>query len=128
MQIYIDATFLGRAEVDLAGRWSFKPRVRTGGRRTFTIVDEITTRQFGPLPLIIAGGTPPAKKAATQAKAKPVVKPKSGPPKKTAPLKGVRTIKIAAKGVTAPVKKKALPVRKVTPKAKGKSRSLAPLR
>lgn len=62
VQIYIDATLLGRTEVDLAGRWSFKPSVKTGGRRTFTIVDEITERQFGPLPVFVVGSKPPAKK------------------------------------------------------------------
>lgn len=55
VQIYIDSTLIGRAEVDLAGRWSFKPKVVAGGRRTFTVVDEITERQFGPLPIFIAG-------------------------------------------------------------------------
>ncbi|RYG67518.1 hypothetical protein EON77_16410, partial [bacterium] len=53
VQIYVDATLLGRAEVDLAGRWSFRPKIQGGGRRTFTIVDEITSRQFGPFPLRI---------------------------------------------------------------------------
>ncbi len=74
VQIYIDSTLIGRSEVDLAGRWSFKPKISGGGRRTFTVVDEITERQFGPLPVFIQG-----KKSAVKTTSRPKPKPKPKP-------------------------------------------------
>ncbi len=59
VRVYVDATLLGRAEVDLEGRWSYKPRVKGPGRRTFTVLDEITQRQFGPLAVVLVGKPAP---------------------------------------------------------------------
>lgn len=123
VQVYVDATLLGRAEVDLAGRWSFKPRIRTGGRRTFTIVDEITTHQFGPLPLIVVGTTPPKKPMAKGATAK-------GGATRVAPKpKGAKAAKSITRAKSRPLAAKKLPKKTAPkPKAKGKSRSGASLR
>ena len=78
LKVYVDATLLGRAETKLSGRWSFTPRVNTPGRRTFTVVDEITLREFGPLPLILVKPVPPV--------SKPVAPPEAPrPPAKTKP-------------------------------------------
>ena len=65
VQIYVDATLLGRTEADLAGRWTFRPKLKGGGRRTFTVVDEITEAQFGPLPVFIVPAKAPVTIAAT---------------------------------------------------------------
>lgn len=59
LNVYMDATHLGRAEAKLSGRWEFRPKVQALGPHTFTVEDQITLRRFGPLPLLLTkSGTP----------------------------------------------------------------------
>ena len=58
VQVYVDATLLGRADVNLDGRWEFKIKLNKPGRRTFTVIDGVTQHQFGPLPVVFYGKAP----------------------------------------------------------------------
>lgn len=55
IRLYADKVELGRAEVDLDGKWTLDVEINTPGKRSLSVYDEITQHTSAPIPIQIVG-------------------------------------------------------------------------